>query len=90
MVEGEKKGNSHGEQDGEFDSSHIVLKRWDEYERERRRAIFEEHQYGSSWVNDSGTLIVSPPSEDGSSEGSSQRLGARPSGLRLSEFPEST
>lgn len=36
MVEGEEKGN-HGDKEGEFDSSHIVMKRWAEYERERRR-----------------------------------------------------
>ncbi|KAI0673927.1 glycosyltransferase family 2 protein [Trametes maxima] len=30
------KGDSHGDKEGEFDSSHIVMKRWAEFERERR------------------------------------------------------
>ncbi|EJC98606.1 glycosyltransferase family 2 protein [Fomitiporia mediterranea MF3/22] len=30
------KGGSHGDKEGEFDSSHIVMKRWAEFERERR------------------------------------------------------
>ncbi|PFH46394.1 glycosyltransferase family 2 protein [Amanita thiersii Skay4041] len=29
-------GDDHGDKDGEFDSSHIVMKRWAEFERERR------------------------------------------------------
>ncbi|KAI0640218.1 glycosyltransferase family 2 protein [Trametes polyzona] len=35
QVAGEKK-DSHGDKEGEFDSSHIVMKRWAEFERERR------------------------------------------------------
>ncbi|KAH8922053.1 glycosyltransferase family 2 protein [Atractiella rhizophila] len=36
-VEGEKKkGGSHGDKEGEFDSSNIVMKRWAEFERDRR------------------------------------------------------
>ncbi|OCB87088.1 glycosyltransferase family 2 protein [Sanghuangporus baumii] len=30
------KGGHHGDKEGEFDSSHIVMKRWAEFERERR------------------------------------------------------
>lgn len=30
------KGGAHGDKEGEFDSSHIVMKRWAEFERERR------------------------------------------------------
>ncbi|KAH8110691.1 glycosyltransferase family 2 protein [Phellopilus nigrolimitatus] len=30
------KGGNHGDKEGEFDSSHIVMKRWAEFERERR------------------------------------------------------
>lgn len=33
---GGDKGTSHGDKEGEFDSSHIVMKRWAEFERERR------------------------------------------------------
>lgn len=36
MVEGEKKGESHGDKEGEFDPNDIVMKRWIEFERERR------------------------------------------------------
>lgn len=35
-VEGERKGKSHGEDSGEFDSSQIVMKRWVEFELARR------------------------------------------------------
>lgn len=36
-VEGETKENAaHGDKEGQFDSSHIVMKRWVEFERERR------------------------------------------------------
>ena len=34
-VTGDKKGG-HGDKEGEFDSSHIVMKRWAEFERDRR------------------------------------------------------
>lgn len=33
---GEVKGAGHGEAEGEFDSSKITMKRWAEFERERR------------------------------------------------------
>ncbi|CCM02263.1 uncharacterized protein FIBRA_04346 [Fibroporia radiculosa] len=36
MVAGEKAHDNHGDKEGEFDSSHIVMKRWVEFERERR------------------------------------------------------
>ncbi|KAI0931177.1 hypothetical protein AcW1_001351 [Taiwanofungus camphoratus] len=35
-VAGGDKGANHGDKEGEFDSSHIVMKRWAEFERERR------------------------------------------------------
>lgn len=34
--EGDTKKGGHGEQEGEFDSSQITMKRWAEFERERR------------------------------------------------------
>ncbi|KAJ2533044.1 Chitin synthase, class 3, partial [Coemansia sp. RSA 1933] len=37
MVQGEDKDKGHGEGDGEFDSSRIVMKRWCEFEAEKRR-----------------------------------------------------
>lgn len=37
QVEGETgKGAGHGDKEGEFDSTQIVMKRWVEFERERR------------------------------------------------------
>ncbi|GJJ13368.1 hypothetical protein Clacol_007620 [Clathrus columnatus] len=30
------KGDNHGDKSGEFDSSHIVMKKWSEFERDRR------------------------------------------------------
>lgn len=36
QISGEKKAGNHGDKEGEFDSSHIVMKRWAEFERERR------------------------------------------------------
>jgi chitin synthase len=49
-VEGEGKDN-HGDKEGEFDSSQIVMKKWTEYERERKireaeersRVLFQQH-----------------------------------------------
>lgn len=38
QVAGDKGGN-HGDKEGVFDSSHIVMKRWAEFERERRWRI---------------------------------------------------
>ncbi|ODV58737.1 chitin synthase CHS3 [Ascoidea rubescens DSM 1968] len=38
-VQGEAKGEGHGDgDDDEFDATHIVMKRWREFERERKRA----------------------------------------------------
>ncbi|KAH9934076.1 chitin synthase-domain-containing protein [Epithele typhae] len=36
QVAGEGKDADHGDKEGEFDSSHIVMKRWAEFERDRR------------------------------------------------------
>lgn len=36
QIAGAKAGENHGDKEGEFDSSHIVMKRWAEFERERR------------------------------------------------------
>jgi len=36
VVAGEEEGGNHGDKEGEFDSTHIVMKRWAEFERERR------------------------------------------------------
>jgi len=36
VVQGGDKAAGHGDKEGDFDSSHIVMKRWAEFERERR------------------------------------------------------
>ncbi|TFY74779.1 hypothetical protein EWM64_g9233, partial [Hericium alpestre] len=36
QISGGDKDANHGDKEGEFDSSHIVMKRWAEFERERR------------------------------------------------------
>ncbi|KAF9577687.1 Chitin synthase, class 7 [Lunasporangiospora selenospora] len=38
-VEGEKKGEAHGDADGQFDASKVPLKRWDDYEKARVRQV---------------------------------------------------
>ena len=37
QVEGEAGSKGHGDKEGEFDSSHITMKRWCEFEREKRK-----------------------------------------------------
>lgn len=46
VVQGEKKGESHGESEGDFVADDIPMKRWIEYERERRwRSGIESRDY---------------------------------------------
>ncbi|KAK7744167.1 Chitin synthase, class 3 [Cytospora paraplurivora] len=47
---GESKGGGHGDAEGEFDSSKITMRRWAEFERERRG----RHQYWGSKENATG------------------------------------
>ena len=47
-ISGDDKGNSGGDKDGEFDSSHIIMKRWVEFERERR---WKNGKNGKNGVN---------------------------------------
>jgi len=44
-VEGELKHGAHGEGGGEFDSSQIIMKRWAEFERDRRKKQIAAQQY---------------------------------------------
>jgi hypothetical protein len=44
-VEGESKDGGHGGDAGEFDSSQIVMKRWAEFERDRRRTQLASHSF---------------------------------------------
>jgi chitin synthase len=43
------KGGNHGDKEGEFDSSHIVMKRWAEFEKERRWKL--GHSRDSSYLD---------------------------------------
>lgn len=47
-VSGDKKGG-HGDKEGVFDSTHIVMKKWSEFERERRWKL--AHSRDSSWLD---------------------------------------
>jgi chitin synthase len=35
VVVGEKKGESHGDAEGKFDSSRLIMKKWEDWEAER-------------------------------------------------------
>ncbi|KAF9337860.1 Chitin synthase, class 3 [Podila minutissima] len=56
MVAGEVAGADHGGKEGQFDSSHITMKRWGEWERERRQkaAILAGLPTPQFMVSDSG------------------------------------
>ncbi|KAI8337757.1 chitin synthase-domain-containing protein [Chlamydoabsidia padenii] len=43
-VEGEQKGGGHGDKEGEFDASVFTMKRWHEFERDRRIQYALDHQ----------------------------------------------
>ncbi|KAJ3853954.1 glycosyltransferase family 2 protein [Lentinula lateritia] len=73
MVSGDKGGN-HGDKEGEFDSTHIVMKKWAEFERERRWKSGTQSRDSNSYekkadsnryslVTDSDTFH--PPSNNG-------------------------
>jgi chitin synthase len=68
-VEGELKGGALGEDGGEFDSSQIVMKRWAEFERDRRRKQIAAQQYP---LPQAPIGVGRPPSSRG---GSSNRGG---------------
>ncbi|KAA8895604.1 chitin synthase [Sphaerosporella brunnea] len=55
-VEGEAKGEAHGDAEGEFDSSKIVMKRWGDFEKERRMRAPQ-----SSWAPDAARSTVGLP-----------------------------
>ncbi|KAK9719433.1 hypothetical protein K7432_004769 [Basidiobolus ranarum] len=41
QVEGEDKGGNHGDKEGEFDGSRINMKKWSDFEKEKRRKTAE-------------------------------------------------
>jgi chitin synthase len=43
-VEGEQKEGGHGDKEGEFDSSVFTMKRWHEFERDRRTQYALDHE----------------------------------------------
>ncbi|KAA1066436.1 Chitin synthase, class 3 [Puccinia graminis f. sp. tritici] len=60
-IEGAKE-KAHGDKEGEFDSSHITMKRWVEFERERR---WRTEQLAAGTLNDNGSrngTTLAPPS----------------------------
>ncbi|KAG0260953.1 Chitin synthase, class 3 [Mortierella polycephala] len=73
MVAGEVAGADHGGKEGQFDSSHITMKRWGEWERERRQkaAIFAGLPAPQFLVSDSGEDCMGQVREEDLSDGSS-------------------
>lgn len=71
-VEGEKKGDSHGNADGVFDPSSVPLKRWEDYERKRVRAN-KRRERKERQLREMGPVhfmhSVVPPDEDESKRG---------------------
>ncbi|KAF9437270.1 Chitin synthase, class 3 [Entomortierella beljakovae] len=62
MVAGEVAGGDHSAKEGQFDSSHIIMKRWGEWERERRQRaailaglpapqFLQVSDSGEDWIN---------------------------------------
>ncbi|KAF4622951.1 hypothetical protein D9613_002260 [Agrocybe pediades] len=76
------KGGDHGDKEGEFDSSHIVMKRWAEFERDRRwksgtqsrDSIYNEKRTDSnrySMASNSDLTHQAPPFDSSTLESSS-------------------
>ncbi|KAF9420379.1 Chitin synthase, class 3 [Podila epigama] len=73
MVAGEVAGADHGGKEGQFDSSHITMKRWGEWEKERRQkaAILAGLPTPQFLVSDSGEDWMSHVREEEMSDESS-------------------
>ncbi|KAF9318771.1 Chitin synthase, class 3 [Podila horticola] len=73
MVAGEVAGADHGGKEGQFDSSHITMKRWGEWEKERRMkaAILAGLPTPQFLVSDSGEDWMSQVREEEMSDESS-------------------
>lgn len=56
MVAGEQVGHDHSKKEGEFDSSKIVMKRWCEFERDKRRKTLSTAFGNSQWASGGGGL----------------------------------
>lgn len=58
---GETKKGGHGEQEGEFDSSKITMKRWAEFERERRsRSQYFPDTKDGNYAGNTHSVLYSP------------------------------
>lgn len=58
---GETKKGGHGEQEGEFDSSQITMKRWAEFERERRsRSQYFPDTKDGNYAGNTHSALYSP------------------------------
>ncbi|KAG0044886.1 Chitin synthase, class 3, partial [Linnemannia elongata] len=77
MVAGEVAGADHGGKEGQFDSSHIVMKRWGEWEKERRQkaAILAGLPTPQFLVSDSGEDWHVKEEELSDESSSSRRTG---------------
>ncbi|KAG0165866.1 hypothetical protein DFQ30_007908 [Apophysomyces sp. BC1015] len=60
VVVGEKKGASHGDAEGKFDSSRLVMKKWEDWESERTGQNF----------NRSRVTLMTPPDRHSAFDGS--------------------
>ncbi|WFC93830.1 chitin synthase [Malassezia brasiliensis] len=93
VVQGEKKGDTHGAAEGEFDSSSIVMKRWSEYERDRRyRGGLDSRDYTIERISPdaNGVTRDSSGSSDNLSPGDTSRLGPSSSALAMVPTSEDT
>jgi len=79
------KGGDHGDKDGEFDSSHIVMKKWAEFERDRRwkngtqsRDSYYEKSGNRYSLASNSDFTYQPPGLDTSTLDSSNNTSPRP------------
>lgn len=56
-VEGSGKDTNHGDKEGEFDSSKIVMRKWSEYERARKYRAAQQQQQGHHFPSRRGTKL---------------------------------
>lgn len=57
-----RKGGAHGEAEGEFDSSRITMKRWVDFEQERRlRGPMYEEERRDGRQRESRPVVGAPP-----------------------------
>lgn len=84
QIEGEGAGESHGDKEGEFDPSHIVMKRWAEFERDRR------YRTGTNSRDSTDDLTRSPRRNDNRKSVNSNFDGGSGSTLDILRIPPSS